>query len=386
MKFIYLIPLIAVLTKASAQDIIYPVTGDKIPAKVVDISADKIKYKKNQDGPVYVKSFSNVLFSFNATGGYLVFSDKTPISEDEKAAFMSETPATKATDIIVDKNGGVTAVNITSVKESTITISLKGKPKVIQKSLLMFMIRKDGTHELFIDADKAADYLANAKTKIYQLTGRTIAAPAAQTAAKTAAPAAIPTTIAKTAAPSATPTTINTNAATNAELNVDPKQFEDKAIAKVKQFNEYVKTIYQASTTRDAAKTAINLAVGLFSSDTAKVEVSSINSNAKNSYKIRFYLERMQFRGKQYDHVEVTFANINYASKFTQGANGNWYATITFVQKFEGFVDGKMKYGDIVKRNLQVVLKKYDKVENGETKKMWDVFFEDMGIVETTKV
>src|SRR5471030_3244206 len=112
MKFFYSILLALILNQASAQDIIYPTTGDKIAGKVVSIATDKIKYKKTENltGPDYSKSISNVLLAFNATGCYLVFSDKAPISDDEKAAFIAQTPAPKSTDVIVDKNGGVSAV------------------------------------------------------------------------------------------------------------------------------------------------------------------------------------------------------------------------------------------------------------------------------------
>ena len=59
---------------------------------------------------------------------------------------------------------------------------------------------------------------------------------------------------------------------------------------------------------------------------------------------------------------------------------------VTFVQKFRGFVDGEVVYGDITKRNLTIVLKHYEKAVEGQTVDSWDVFLADVGVVETKKL
>ena len=140
------------------------------------------------------------------------------------------------------------------------------------------------------------------------------------------------------------------------------------------------------NSSRDKALKSINQAVQLFQNEEARVEVSSTKSQEKNKYKIRDYLNRLQFRSGQYDKIIIEYADINYASEFKKGADGNYYGVVTFVQKFRGFVDGEVVYGDITKRNLTIVLKHYEKAVEGQTVDSWDVFLADVGVVETKKL
>ena len=384
MKLLYALLFLSIFTKASAQDVIYSVSGEKTPAKAVAILADKIKYKNpdNLTGPDYSRSFSKVLIAFNASGDFLVFNDKFNATEDEKNAFINAAPAQRSADIVVDVNGGVSTMDVKSEKDTYLSIMLKGKEKKIAKSLLVCIIRKKGTHQLFTDPDKAADLLTSAKGKLYQLLNissgaKTDQAPVTAVATQAAA---------KTTA-TATPATPAAPAATNSdlELAVDKEAFSKKAEKKLDDFKKYVNTICQSSTDRETANKSIDLACGLFASEDAQVEVSSVNSADKAKYKIRVYLGRLQHLGKQYESVSVKYANVNYASRFTKGADGNWHAIVTFVQTFEGFIDGKVVYGDRTKRNLEIIVKKYDKSIDGEVLSGWDVFFEDMGVIQTKK-
>ena len=128
------------------------------------------------------------------------------------------------------------------------------------------------------------------------------------------------------------------------------------------------------------------MACNLFSSEDSRVEVSNTNSAIKNKYKVREYLNRLQFKAGQFDKIIIEYADINYASDFKKGTDGNYYATVTFVQKFIGFVDGNIAYGDITKRNLTIVVKSFEKVVNGEAQQAWDVYLADMGVVQTLKL
>jgi hypothetical protein len=128
------------------------------------------------------------------------------------------------------------------------------------------------------------------------------------------------------------------------------------------------------------------MACGLFLNEDARVEVSNIRTGGKNKYKIRDYLNRLLIKSGQYDKVQIEYANINYASKFKKGPDGNYYGSVTFVQKFEGFVDGNLVYADKTKRNMTIVLKHYEKAVNGENVSGWDVYLDDIGVVETRKI
>ena len=111
-----------------------------------------------------------------------------------------------------------------------------------------------------------------------------------------------------------------------------------------------------------------------------------MNTDVKVKHKVRDYLSRLMIKSGQFDKVNVEYANVNYASEFKRGLDGNYYATVTFVQKFQGFTDGNLVYGDITKRSMTIVIKHYEKQVNGETIAGWDVYLGDIGVVETKKL
>jgi hypothetical protein len=365
MRVFYLIMLLFFALKVSAQDILYTTTGEPTPAKIVEIQAEKIKFKDpgNLTGPDHSKSVSKSLFAFNSAGDYLVFSDKKSVT-DGKDLFLTEVPQPRAFDILVDNKGVVLDINVTAENDNDITGTRHYKTIKAAKASLVLLIRKNGTHQLYIPADKAAAYLINAKAKIAQLFAPAAAGPAQGPAVATK-PAVI----------------------TAGDMDVDMVSFNKKALDKTKELSNYLSTICSVNTSAPVATKTIGLAVDLFVNEDARVEVSSVNALNKPQYKIRSYLNRLQKLSGQYDKVDIEYANINYASKFTLGADGNYYAVITFVQKFKGFSDGKVIYGDVTRRNVTVVLKSYLKTgADGDTKKAWDVFLEDIGVVQTHKV
>lgn len=62
MKHLSILALVFATNSSFAQDTLYTVSGQKIPAKVVEINQTEIKYKKanNPDGPVYVVDKTDV--------------------------------------------------------------------------------------------------------------------------------------------------------------------------------------------------------------------------------------------------------------------------------------------------------------------------------------
>ena len=176
------------------------------------------------------------------------------------------------------------------------------------------------------------------------------------------------------------------DAAKTADLNVNMELFSKKALQKTEEFSTYLQTISAVNTTRGNAVKSINMACDLFLNEESRVEVSSTNTSVKNKYKIRDYLNRLLFRSGQYDKIIIEYADINYASEFKKGTDGNYYGVVTFVQKFKGFIDGNVVYGDITKRNLTIVLHQYQKAVEGEAEEGWDVYLADLGVVETKKL
>jgi hypothetical protein len=169
-------------------------------------------------------------------------------------------------------------------------------------------------------------------------------------------------------------------------LNVNMEEFSKKALQKTAEFSNYLQIITAVNSTRERSAKSINLACALFSTEDSRVEVSNTRTAVKNKYKVREYLNRLQFKSGQYDKIIIEYADINYASDFKKGTDGNYYASVTFVQKFRGFVDGNVVYGDITKRNLTIVVKAFERTVNGEAQQAWDVYLADLGVVETKKL
>lgn len=367
MKKLLLLPLIFGCSTAFCQDVIYFSDGTKVPGKVAEITSDKVKFKNlaNPTGPLYSRSIANVQVAFSSAGDYLVFAQAKPLSDKEKEDFINGKPKPRPFDILVDANGKILPMNITDETDTQISASDKGAVVNLGKSNLVFLVRKNGTHQLFSSAELALPYLAIDKPKIDALLSQqaeTQVAAAPQPAAKPAA-----TNDGESIAP-------------------DMAQFGTKALQKTEEFTGYLQAIASVSTNREAATKSISLACGLFLNEEARVEVSNTSTAVKNKYKIRDYLNRLMIRSGQYDKVSIEYANINYASKFKKGPDGNYYGTVTFVQKFQGFVDGNLVYGDQTKRNVTIVLKHYEKAVDGASVSGWDVFLDDIGVVETKKI
>lgn len=62
MKHIFVTTFMLAASAGIAQDTLYTISGQKIPAKVIEINSTEIKYKKatNLDGPVYVVDKTDV--------------------------------------------------------------------------------------------------------------------------------------------------------------------------------------------------------------------------------------------------------------------------------------------------------------------------------------
>ena len=52
-------------------------------------------------------------------------------------------------------------------------------------------------------------------------------------------------------------------------------------------------------------------------------------------------------------------------------------------QKFSGFMEGDVVYEDTTQKNITVMVDLYDKVVDGETKKYWEIFLSEIGVVQT---
>lgn len=129
------------------------------------------------------------------------------------------------------------------------------------------------------------------------------------------------------------------------------------------------------------ANDAINNAVKLFINEDAKVQISSIrNPNYKSNFTIREYLKRL--KAIKYDRVEIEWTSIQYVSNLRLGDDGYYHGVISFEQSFKGIKDGRIIVGDLVGKNVIVILKPQQIEIDGMTFNCWRVFLSDITVNE----
>ncbi len=165
-------------------------------------------------------------------------------------------------------------------------------------------------------------------------------------------------------------------------MPISETEFREKALRKTDQFSGYVKRVVDKNSSRFEANKAINQAITLFVHDSSYVEVSNIKSNKKYSYFIREYLYHIQ--ELKYDRIEIDWAEVSYVGDIKLGPDGNWYGSVTFLQVFKGFRDGRLMYEDKTLKRMEVILKGYEKVREGKTEVLWDVLLSNIAVEHTS--
>lgn len=170
-------------------------------------------------------------------------------------------------------------------------------------------------------------------------------------------------------------------------IKVDMKLFKEKALQKTAELSSYIAIITDKNSSRADKNKGVDQACKLFLNDNASVEVSNVNTKKISKTTIRPYLTNLTYLYGHFEKVVVEYVDITYVPEFRKGVDGNYYSVVTFVQKFEGFIDGKLAYGDLTKKDITVILKNYSKVDaSGTLRNKWDVFLSDIGVKETVKM
>ena len=164
-----------------------------------------------------------------------------------------------------------------------------------------------------------------------------------------------------------------------ASLTIDPELYSRKALQKTEELGTYLAIISDRSNSMAEANKAVDLAVKLFINEDAEVEVSG--PDGRDRYKVRTYLNRLKLLN--YDKVEISWTDISYVSDLKKGTDGNYYGVITLQQRFKGFRDNKVVYGDLTEKNIEVMVVPYQKSVDGAMEQKWDVFLSDVGVVVT---
>lgn len=162
---------------------------------------------------------------------------------------------------------------------------------------------------------------------------------------------------------------------------IEFEAFQSKALENVRRLGLYIKIISDKSEARPKKNRASEQALLLFVSDTTTVEVSSLSRSTTSLIFIREYLRRM--RSLKYDQVSIDWVEIGYASDFVKAPDGNYYATVSVMQRFTGYMEGEPVYEDITEKEVQVILQPFRIVEEDVEKFGWDLLLGNISVTET---
>ncbi|WP_225000352.1 hypothetical protein [Cesiribacter sp. SM1] len=381
---------------AQLQDNIYLIDETAIKnVDIIQIDSKKIKYL-SKSGKDQALNSRQVIMAFNAQGRYLVF----PGNEAQIASFFSAEKELPKADLIVTLSEQVIPGSISTEDALQVNfddLATKEKSKKISTAELAAIIYKDGSHKLFTSPSQASSILTSLSEKISatRLTTYDRTEPPAQLVSSTAAVAATPSAppVLKEAEPvlNATLHELKTDSVAavapapeesevpHNPLEIDHALYSRKALQKTEDLSTYLAVISSKSTAMAEVDKAVEMAVRLFINEDAQVEVSS--KAGRTRHKIRAYLTKLKLL--KYDKVEIHWTDISYVSDLKKGVDGNYYGIITLQQRFNGFLDGQLVYSDLTEKNVEVMVKAYQKEVDGERQEMWDVFLSDIGVVVT---
>ncbi len=169
-------------------------------------------------------------------------------------------------------------------------------------------------------------------------------------------------------------------------IPMDMEKYRELATFKVKRLQHYIKVISDKSTPSPVAADAVEEALVLFVSDTCSVQISSINKpdSEPREESIRRYFKNL--KSLLYEKVEIEWVDLYFISDLKMDPQGNYVGTVSFVQIFTGYVDGKPVYKDKTTKSVNIILKKYEKYANGEGEDLWDVLLSDIMVELTERV
>lgn len=338
---------------AQAQDVIYFKNDTKKVGKISEISKDKLVYQESPDAKVEKINKTDVVLVLFENGSFLTFPTEYKGTEGPGDSRHAE-------DWLLTKDQKIVTCTIQNADGSPITVSAmvdtSKKDFSVPKDQLGAILFANGNKQL-LGAKPAwvADVLKkrNFEDAIQFLTPFEIK-PVVDTTKKR-----------KKLGP---------------ELDLDQasqEQFKKKSLEKTDDLGKYLNLIANKGTDFQVANKAVDQAVALFLSEESTVETTKPNGE-KDQQPIRAYLNKLKLL--KYSKVLIEWTDISYVSNLRRGPDGFYYGVISLQQKFTGFIDNKLVYSDVTKKNVEVVLKTYRKEVEGESVELWDVFLNNVGI------
>jgi hypothetical protein len=341
------------LTYAQYQDAIYFRNETKKIGKVNEINSEKVVYQENPEGKEEKASKSELVLILFENGSFMTFpSDYKGIEGPPESRHAEDWLITKDKKIVPctinNSEGGFFMV-------SAMVDTGKKDYKVPQEQLASVLFA-NGKKQLL--GTKPAEIAS-------VLTQKEIIAPQAFLTQFEVKPI---------------PDSLKKKKGLGPELDLDEasfEQFRQRSLQKIADLGKYLNLVANKSTESSVANKAVNQAVALFVSEESTVETNKPNGE-KDQQLIRSYLNKLKLL--KYSKVLIEWSDISYVSNLRRGPDGFYYGVISLQQKFSGFIDNKLVYSDVTKKNVEVQLKTYKKEVEGESVELWDVFLNNVGI------
>jgi hypothetical protein len=399
--FFALLPATLFCSSVLGQNKIYEKHGKVEDISATEITAQTIKGKKPKNPSAAVTvSTSKVLFLFNDVGNFLAIPEHLDLTNTKFQGLMndyfnSKNPAYIISDRIITIQGVVTTCNFKSENKKAVTYTVDNKDNSIPKNNVALIIYKDGSHKLYKDPKIIYSVLEFVQNNA-PIVAKTDASPAAQPVAQPTVvnpPASNTSTAANSkkqadsVPPAASTETAQKSVSAepsqtqSASPDIDIKEYQDKAIAKVDEFSTYVKIISGKIDDADEVNKYIERAVKLFINEEAVIEVSRLSRSTVNHYIIRNYLERL--KELKYTSVDVKSGDYVVVQNLKKNPDGTYSGVISFEQTFIGKKGDNRVYSDKTKKNVNIILKQYSTSVEGKIVTGWDVFLSDIQVVVT---
>lgn len=338
------------IVSIKAQDVIYFKNDTKKVGKINEISKDKIEFQETPDSKIEKLNKAELILVLFEDGAFLTF-------PTEFKGITGPPETRHAEDWLLTKDLRIVPCVVNNGDGNPITVSTMGdtakKDYSIPKDVLLGILFSNGNKQL----------LGTKPPVIAEvLRRRQIINPTIFLDQYEVKPVA------------------NKKKELGPELDLDQashEQFKQKSLQKTEDLGKYLNLIANKSTESAVANKAVDQAVGLFLSEESTVETTKPNGD-KDQQPVRGYLNKLKLL--KYSKVLIEWSDISYVSNLRKGPDGNYYGVISLQQKFSGFIDNKLVYSDVTRKNVEVVLKTYKKEVDGESVELWDVFLNNVGI------
>lgn len=389
-----------------AQDVVYMTSGNRVDnARLTGVSDNKISFSVQGRPTPLTFQRQNVLMAFSSTGNFLVISelgDDLALAEQRLWAFQSAPLRLGGHDYLI-KAIPLTVIPGKIVYQNDQLVNYQtrdGKAASISTGELLCLLRSDGRHVLFHQADEVAPLLAEVKKQIESdLATPIVVSPSANLPTQVSKPDPVQTTtsvepvkpvepikptksvdtVAVIAPKVSTPAITSSVAAESNQLTLseaDYQFYRKRALQRVEEFVSYLNIITDKKLSIAEKDNAIEQALRLFM-PAATIEVNSRSRPTARRYPLRQYLTQLKFL--PYTSTKIEWSEVQFIKELSQAADGNYYGIITGQQSFYGY-GPQTVYSDIVRKNVRVKLERYQLTFDGADITRWNLLLGSIGI------